>query len=77
MRPLGTALGTVLGTALERPDAGSSHVGALGEDALETVLSSAPLDGRGNGGACRGKDPWSAGLEGAAARAPRWRSDRC
>ena len=62
-------LGTALGTALERPDAGYL-VGSLDEGALRTVLSSAPLDGRGYGKAC-GKDPWSVrcGLEGAAARA--------
>ncbi len=47
---LGTALlvlGTALGTALELPDAGYL-VGSLDEGALRTVLSSAPLDGRGS-----------------------------
>ena len=43
---LGTAL-LVLSTALERPDAGYL-VGSLDEGALRTVLSSAPLDGRGS-----------------------------
>ena len=44
---LGTVLGTALDTALERPDAGYL-VGSLDEGALRTVLSSAPLDGRGS-----------------------------
>ena len=44
---LGTALDTALDTALERPDAGYV-VGSLDEGALRTVLSSAPLDGRGS-----------------------------
>ncbi len=60
---LGTVLGTALGTALERPDAGYL-VGSLDEGALRTVLSSAPLDGRGS---------MACGLEGAAAA----HSERC
>jgi hypothetical protein len=64
---LGTAL-LVLATALERPDAGYL-VGSLDEGALRTVLSSAPLDGRGS---------MACGLEGAAAaRTPRTHSERC
>ena len=62
---LGMALGTVLGTALERPDAGYL-VGSLDEGALRTVLSSAPLDGRGS---------MACGLEGAAGAAAH--SERC
>ena len=61
---LGTAL-LVLATALERPDAGYL-VGSLDEGALRTVLSSAPLDGRGS---------MACGLEGAAGAAAH--SERC
>ena len=58
-------LGMALGTALERPDAGYL-VGSLDEGALRTVLSSAPLDGRGS---------MACGLEGAAGAAAH--SERC